>query len=202
MKKKKRHLEPWEIARQCKQVARERRMCDRTPWSAAGIICGYVLLKCEGFKGKRIANVTNKINQMEAEFDAGKINVNDLRDNLLKKAEWSVDYEPYTEDDIHQKKGSYDWWIDQRQIDPQNAINKMTTRYMLFFYTVLMEEYGYGKDRLTRVCKYIEKILIAYQENKVEISSWKRELLEEAGVVFEMPVDPLTQTEGSMMTGC
>lgn len=72
---------------------------------------------------------------------------------------------------------------------------------MLFFFTALMDEYGFGKDRLTRVQDYMNELLLEYQQDKTTVQSWKKALFEEAGVVMEMPVDPLTQTRGSMMTG-
>lgn len=192
----KRHLEPWEIMRQCKRVARERRMCDRTPWTAAGIICGYTLLKSEGFKGKRISSVTNKINEMEADFDAGKIDIEKMRDDLDKKYGLYIWFDNETIKDLNVKKGSYAYWISERQIDPQNSINQITARYMIFFYTVLANEYGYGESRLTRVYDYSQKLLVDYADGKTELSDWRKELLEDAGVVFENPIDPLTQTGG------
>ena len=44
-------------------------------------------------------------------------------------------------------------------------------------------------------------LLLDYQHNKTSISEWKTALFEEAGIVIEMPVDPLTQKSGSIMTG-
>ena len=64
-----------------------------------------------------------------------------------------------------------------------------------------MDEYGFGKERLTRVQGYMNELLVGYQRDKSTVHSWKRALLEEAGVVMEMPVDPLTQIRGSIMTG-
>ena len=64
-----------------------------------------------------------------------------------------------------------------------------------------MDEYGFGKDRLTRVQECMNELLLAYQQDKTTVRSWKKALFDEAGVVMEMPIDPLTQTSGSMMTG-
>ena len=72
---------------------------------------------------------------------------------------------------------------------------------MLFFFNALIDEYGFGKDRLTRAQEYMNELLISYQQDKTTVHSWTKALLDEAGVVMEMPVDPLTQTKGSMMTG-
>lgn len=197
----KRHLTPKEIIAQCKAVARESRMADRTPWTAMGIMCAYVIMRVEGFKGKRILRLASRVNELEDQWSNGKVDVKEISNRLLEKAEWTIEYKAYTEADITSKKGSYQYWLDSKQIDPQNTINEQATRYMLFFFKALIDEYGFGKDRLTRVQEYMNELLISYQQDKTTVHSWTKALLDEAGVVMEMPVDPLTQTKGSMMTG-
>lgn len=196
-----RHLTPQEIMAQCKAVAREKRMAERTPWTAMNIICSYVLMKCEGFKGQRILRIMNKIKALNEQWDKGEINLEDVSKRLHDKAEWTVECKRYTEADITARKGSYRYWLDSMQIAPQNTINEFATRYMLFFFTALMDEYGYGKERLTRVEAYMNQLLHTYQQDKTAVQKWKRELYEDAGVAIEMPIDPLTQTSGSVMTG-
>lgn len=197
----KRHLTPKEIMAQCKAVAREKRMAERTPWSAMSIMCSYVIMKKEGFKGQRILRITNKVNELEEQWEKGEITIEEISNCLCEKADWTIGWKAYTENDIKAKKGSYQYWLDQKQIEPQNTINEQATRYMLFFFTALMDEFGFGKDRLTRVQDYMNELLESYQKDKTTVHEWKKALLEEAGVVIEMPVDPLTQTSGSMMTG-
>lgn len=120
---------------------------------------------------------------------------------MWDKAEWTIEYKEYTQEDIKGKKGTYQYWIDSKQIEPQNKINEQATRYMLFFFTALMDEYGFGKERLTRVEEYLNSLLLDYQQDKTTVKEWKKALYEEAGVLVEMPIDPLTQTSGSLMTG-
>lgn len=198
---KRRHLTPWEIKEQCKAIAREKRMADRSPWSAMNIMCCYVVMKSEGFKGQRILKLTSKVNEMEEQWNQGKIDLGEVSKRLFDKAEWTVESVSYTEADIRAKKGSYKYWLDSKALDPQNTINEQATRYMLFFFTALMDEYGYGKDRLTRVEQYLNQLLLDYREDKTTVREWKMALYKEAGVVVEMPVDPLTQKGESMMTG-
>ena len=197
----KRHLTPKEIIAQCNAIARESRMAERTPWTAMGIMCAYVIMKCESFKTKRILNITSKINEFEEQWSNGKVDLKKISERLYEKAEWTIEYKAYSESDITAKKGSYRYWLDSVQIAPQNTINEQATRYMLFFFTVLMEEYGFGKDRLTRVEEYMNNLLRDYQKDKTTVSEWSRELFNETGIVMEMPIDPLTQTRGSVMTG-
>lgn len=197
----KRHLTPREIIAQCKAVARESRMADRTPWTAMGIMCAYVIMKSENFKGQRILKITEKINALEEQYRNEELTMKDVSKRLYDKAGWTIEHQEYTEADIMARKGTYKYWIDSRQIAPQNAINEQATRYMLFFFTALMDEYGFGKDRLTRVQERINELLLAYQNDKTTVNEWKKALLDDAGVVMEMPIDPLTQRMGSLMTG-
>lgn len=196
-----RHLTPAEIKAQCNQIAREKRMVDRSPWSAMSIICPYVVMKSEGFKGQRISKLIGKITEYEEKYSNGEVDLKEFRERLKLKAEWTLEFNQWTEADITARKGSYHYWLDKIQLDPQNRINQNAERYMLFFFISLMEEFGYGKDRLTRVEEYMNTLLLDYQQNKTSISEWKTALFEEAGIVIEMPVDPLTQKSGSIMTG-
>lgn len=199
--KKKRHLTPQEIITQCNAIARESRMANRTPWTAMSIMCAYVIMKKEGFKGQRILKITNRVNDLEEQWSKGSIKLEEVSKRLYEKADWTIEYKSYTEADITARKGSYRYWLDSVQLAPQNAINEQATRYMLFFFTALMDEYGYGKERLTRVENYLNGLLTDYQQDKTSVGAWKKALFEEAGVLIEMPIDPLTQTSGSLMTG-
>lgn len=201
VKKKKRHLTPQEIMAQCKAVAREKRMADRSPWSAMGVMCSYVLLKKEGFKGQRIFRITEKVNEMEEQWQKGLVSLKEIRKKLWDKAGWTIEYKAYTDADISAKTGEYQYWINKKQMEAQNEINEQATRYMLFFYCALMEVYGYGKDRLTRVQEYMNELLDLYQKDMITVREWKQTLFDEAGVVVEMPVDPLTQERGCIVTG-
>lgn len=176
-------------------------MADRTPWTAMGIVCAYVIMRSENFKGQRIARITGKVNEMEEQWCAGKVDLKEVSKRLYDKADWTIEFKAYTEADIKYRKGTFQHWFDSVQIGPQNTINEQATRYMLFFFTALMEEYGFGKERLTRVEEYMNKLLESYQQDKTTVREWRKALLDEAGVVMEMPIDPLTQTVGSVMTG-
>lgn len=197
---KRRHLTPQEIIAQCNAVNREKRMAERTPWTAMGIMCAYVIMKKERFKGQRILKITKKIDELEEQWSEGKVDLKEISKRLYDKADWTIEYKEYTESDITAKKGSYLYWLDSVQIAPQNTINEQATRYMLFFFTALMDEYRFGKERLTRVKEYLNNLLQDYQQDKTSVRNWKQELYDDAGVVFQMPIDPLTQTAGSLMT--
>lgn len=89
---KKRHLTPAEIKEQCKRIARESRMADRTPWTAMGIMLSYVIMRKEGFKGQRISRIANKVNEMEADWSDGKIDLKEISKRLYDKADWTIEY--------------------------------------------------------------------------------------------------------------
>ena len=47
----------------------------------------------------------------------------------------------------------------------------------------------------------MNELLELYKYDKTSIREWQQDLFKDEGVVFEMPIDPLTQTKGSSMTG-
>lgn len=200
----KRHLTPNEIINQCKIVSREKRMADRTPWTVMSIICPYTLLKSEGYKGQRIAKIVAKIEEYEALWADNKVDLEELKKKVYEKAGGDAEafaYTTYTENDISAKKGSYDFWLDSRQIEAQNAMNAQASRYLVFFFNALIDMEKFGKSRLVRVEEYLNSLMEEYQLNKVTLTTWRMGLYDEAGIVVEMPIDPLTQTKGSTMTG-
>ena len=201
---KRRHLTPQEIMAQCKAIAREKRMAERTPWTVMNIICPYTLLKSEGYKGVRIVKILSKIEEYERMWDSGEINLDELEKRVCEKAggnSESFAYTVYTEEDIKKKKGTYDYWLDSRQIVAQNIMNKEAARYLIFFYNALIDLEGFGKKRLKRIEEKMNSLMSEYQFNRFHLSLWEKELYEEACIAVEMPIDPLTQTKGSIMTG-
>ena len=200
--KGKRHLTPKEIMAQCKAVARECRMADRTPWTIVGILVSYAVMESEDFRGKRILKILNKISEMEELWENGKLDFEDTKQKVYAKiGDGLLEHTTYKESDITHKKGSYDYWLDSKQIDPQNTMNEYLSRYLVFFFTSLIEDFGYGKERLMRVFNYIDNLLQDYRLNRTTISVWRKALREKAGIVLEMPKDTITKTAGSMMLG-
>lgn len=197
-----RHLTKDEIIRQCKYVAREKRMAERSPLTAAPIILCYSLYKSYDFKGQRLNRICQTVNDYMNDFYEGKIDVKTYSDDLKEKIGFTIDWEPYKESDIKHKKGSYEYWIAAREIPAQNKINEYATTYMVFFFTALQEIYGFGPKRCENVKNTMQKYLELYQNDRCTVRDWRKELIDFAGIAFEDPVDPLTQTSGSTMTGC
>ena len=201
---KKRHLTPREIIAQCKAVAREKRMAERTPWTIMNILCPYTLLKCEGYKGQRISKILTKIEEYETQWQDEQVDLEELKKRVYEKADGDSEafsYTVYTEDDITAKKRSFDYWLDSRQIEAQNIMNAQASRYLVFFFNALIDVEHFGKSRLIRVEEYMNSLMEEYRFKRVTVDAWKKALYEDAGIVVEMPIDPLTQTQGSMMTG-
>lgn len=196
------HYTRQQLIAMCNQVARERRMAERSPWTAMNIIFGYTLLKSKEFKGKRIYKISQAIDDYENKYEAGEIDLDAMSDKLVKEYGGPpIEYNHYTEEDILFPKGTFHYWLDSKQIDPQNTINEYSRRYLIFFYTVLAEMYGYREKRIMFIHDETMKNLEAYQDDKVTIRQWQKELYDDAGIWFELPKDPLTQTTGSIMTG-
>lgn len=193
------HFSKAEILAMCNRVARETRMCERTPYTAMPLICLYTMLESESWKQTRLANLATQINEYKEKYDNGELDRERLKKRLFDKAEFDVEFKEYTVDDItsHTK---FLRWIDEKQIAPQNTINELSTEYMLFFFNALMDS-GYGKDRLQRVSNKMMDILNRYVEDKLLLKEMTDALFD-VGIAIEQPIDPVTQTVGSSLTMC
>lgn len=198
---KRRHLTPKEIMAHCKFIAKEKRTAERSPWTVASILASYTMLKSEGFKGQKINKVLTYINELEAKWDSGKVDLEELRTTLAGYGDLPIGYVPYTEADITKRKGSFDYYMDYIELDAQNTINEVATRYIVFFFTALINVYGYGRTRLKRVADFLNNLLTDYQEDRKSLREWKAAILNEAGILIEPPVDPMTQDRTSTMMG-
>ncbi|MBQ0074519.1 MAG: hypothetical protein KBT34_10020 [Prevotella sp.] len=195
---RKKHYTRDEIIKICNQVARERRMAHLTPWTAMSIICGYTLLKEKDFKGKRIHAVSKAVDAYETKYLNGEIDLQEMRRAVIEKCDFLVlEYNAYTEQDIAFRKGTFNHWIDEKQLQPQNAINEFAIRYMIFFFTVLGEMHGYGEKRIKDIYTELNKNLNMYADNKISLKQWQKELMEDAGIWFDVPEDPITKTKGN-----
>ena len=186
-----RHLTREEIIKNCAKVAREKRIANRSAWTAMGNMCGYSMLKSEKFSGQKIAKICSKIDVLEEEYSNNKIDLKKVSDDLMKKADWTIEYIPYEEKDAYGKKGSFEKYFNRESNNACNIVNEYCSRYLLFFFKVLIDDYGFGKIRLTRVKDYLNMIREAYANDNSELKKWKNELLDEAGLVYENPIDPI-----------
>lgn len=189
---RKRQLTKDEILRACKDVAMKNRIAERSAWTAMGIMCGYSIMKSEGFKQKRLADIAQKVSILNDKYLNYEIELEDLAKTLMDKADWTIEVVEYTDNDIISKKKSFDYFYDKRSQEACNKVNNMCMAYLLFFFNVLITDYEFGKVRLTRVKDYLNYIKDAYEADKEQLHVWKKELLE-AGVVYEGPKDPLFQ---------
>lgn len=197
----KRHLTPREIINNCNMIARESRTRSRSTWTAMSILLGYATMKAHGFKGKRINDLIQIMNGYEDQYEAGTLDLADMQERMYQKAGWKIEYVAYQESDIRGKKGSYDYWYDSVQLPIQNDINRIATCYLTFYFNALIDKHGFGKDRLEKVYDEFINVLKVYENDKSIIDKCKLELLEDGGIYFENPIDPLTQTSGSLLTG-
>jgi hypothetical protein len=120
-------------------------------------------------------------------IDNGEVYIEDLQCTLFNKAGWKVEYEPYTENDIKAKPGTYDYQCEKRIMDSNNAINMQSTQYLCVAFNVLMSM-GYGKHRLTRVKDKVVEMFNRYSgDDRESVMVLHKRLFDEAGVYVQMP---------------
>lgn len=187
-----RHLTPKEIAAKCNAIARQRRIATRSPWTALSIVSAYALHTTEKFQGKKLQSIVNDVTEKYNHLYDGDYDIEDYSKRLMDKAGWTIQYEKFSEKDIHAKKGSIDYFFLERQIDPCNDINELSTAYLLLLFNRLIDM-GYGEKRLTRIKDLINTMFADYQEGRVDIDHWEKVLADEAGIAFGRPIDPITE---------
>lgn len=190
---KRRHLTPQELKERLKHAAKQSRMATRTPWTAMGVLTGFALYKSEGFKGQRILKITDAVAEYERRWIDGEITIDDCNARLKEKTGWDVNVTPYTDEDLKSKKGSCRYLLEKTEMEAKNTINMQSARYMVWLFNALMDEYGYGKDRLTRVEEYMLKLIDDYTFSRTTVDAWRKVLRDDLGLVFEQPIDPITQ---------
>ena len=152
----------------------------------------------ETAKQTRLANFNKAIQEKLDAVENGTADVGKMNEELFNKTGFPLTYNEYTEEDITFKKGTFDYWITERQLYPQNEINKHSLNYMVCWFACLMDM-GYGKTRLQRVQDFFDKLLEDYRVDKTSVRAMHSELIAE-GIYVEQPIDPLTRKSGSMMT--
>lgn len=184
---KKRHLSKNEILAKMREVGKLTKGSYNTPFTAMATLCNYVLWKEEGFGQKRLAEYNNRVSEYEYDLDGNKITIQQLSERLMSKADFTIEYLPWTETDITATKNSFMYQMEKRVIDANNTINEMSTRYLLIHFNVLMDN-GYGKTRLVRNKDDLNRYLAnAYTDDGTRIMEFRKELIDKVGICIEMP---------------
>lgn len=195
------HYDRNQILQMCNHVARESRMSSGTSYTAMHILTLHVLLEKYGFKQQRLAKVAEYVNDLEKRFDNGEFSEEEMSNRLFDLADFKIEQVDYTEKDITRKKGTFDYWLDERQIEPMNNINRIASKHMTEFFLAMADLYGWRKVRLERLRKDLADSIDTYQWNKNIASEMRKNLLDE-GIWIEDAIDPLTQSHSrSIMYG-
>lgn len=185
---KKRHMTKNEILRAYNELLIMRKNADKAPFTSMATLCNYILWKDEKWYQKKLADYNQRIADCDRMLDDGVLTLEGINEKLFEKAEFKVDYVPFTYADIKvSEKMGLLYKMEKEIIDNNNTINEMSVRYFLLHYWVLMQM-GYGKTRLERNKDYINKRLGEInRDDKYRIMDLHRELLNSAGIYIEMP---------------
>lgn len=185
---KKKHMTKNDILRAYKEMRDIKHSADKAPFTGMATLCNYVLWKDEGWYQKKLAEYNQCVAECDRLLDEGKLLLSDISKRLFDKAGFTVDYEPYTYEDIRiPKKMGALYKMEMEIIDSQNTINEMSVRYFLIHYNVLMDM-GYGKMRLGRNKDYINsRLAVINKDDGHRVMDLHRELLDGVGVYIEMP---------------
>lgn len=182
------HLSKNELLRKCKELQELKRGASRSPFTGMSTLCNYVMWAEEKWYPKKLAEYNARFAEYDRKIDAGEVLVEDIGKRLRDKAGFEVAYVAYTYADIKVPKSmGFLYQVEKTIIDSNNEINELCVRYLLIHYQVLMDM-GYGDVRLNRNQGYVNKWLTITANDEGEtIMDLRRKLMDEAGIVIEMP---------------
>lgn len=182
------HLTKAELLAQIKHTANVSRKSASAPFTGMAILCNYVLWKTEGYGQKRLADFNQMVNDYYERDMEDELDVKELADRLMEKAEFVVEWEPHKESDNHYSKHKkYRHFMEQKLLDAEDEINRCSTKYLLIQFNVLMD-CGWGKVRLTRYKDALNKQLWQVKDpNGDGALRMRAELMNGTGIIIEMP---------------
>lgn len=181
----KRHRSKNELLAQMRELQRRKMTRFTAPFTGMAIISNFVLWKVEKFTQNKLEKYNQLVNEYYLKINNGDISLDSLADRLFQKAEFKIEFEPYTEDDILvSRKDKYAYAWNKQNIEINNAINDSCREYLIICFNALMDM-GYGKKRLGRVRV---NVLETLNSSGGKVMGMHQELIDGVGIYIEKPI--------------
>ncbi len=194
MKKNKRVDDPRKIAEIMRHIQIQRQASFRSPYTCMLVVFCYVLWKQYRYSQASLVKFTQDFSKYEEKWL--KKPIKELDDRLMEYAGWKIEYVPATEKDFPRYQSVVLQKAIQAQIEDENRIGELSTRYLTYGFCVLADD-GVKKQKLTNIKEKVRKLLdeldIISEKAEKEpgdkgiMDCW-RELIDGAGIYIEKPV--------------
>lgn len=192
----KRHYTPQELCMMAKRTAQNKEISSRSPFTVFSVYSMWNLWKTEGWGAVRLQRYLEIHREWYSLFD------DDLEDDeqyslqliriqeKIKDKDFEFGYVKYTEADMPKdvKEGTFLYNLQMKQLENNNLLNKMSTKYLLAHFNALID-LGFGRIKIRRNRDQMDTLLenaYLYDENKcLEI---RKELVDKLGICIEMPI--------------
>lgn len=182
---KRRQLTKDELLRYAKESKRLDLVADRAPFTGMAVLCNHTLWKEDRWGQKRLQEYNREVAIYEQLLDTGSASLSLLSNALLRKAEFTVEYEPEQNHWVPGK--TFYASLARKRMEQDNKVNELSMRYLLIHFNVLLH-FGWGKVRLERNAKQMNAMLATLSEDTGgTLLDLRQELIDKVGVFIEMP---------------
>lgn len=178
---------PQAILRLRRETELLRQSAERSPFTGILTLFCYTLWKDYKYSQTKLSDFCCKFTEYNEKYENEPYT--ELQNRLNDFAEWTIEYQVFTEADFPRYKSKIAQDCIREQVRCNNRINDLSTRYILYGMVILMED-GFGKKKLTnfkdkfsdRMDKAVDKC-----NGKDFMDLWK-ELVENTGIYIEKPI--------------
>lgn len=183
----KRYDNPQEILKIMRQTELLKQSAERSPFTGILTLFCYTLWKDYKYSQTKLSDFCGKFTEYNEKYENEPFT--ELQSRLMDYADWTIEYQVFTEADFPHYKSKIAQDCIREQVRCNNLINDLSTRYILYGMTILMES-GFQKRKLTnfkdKFYNYIE--MKDANGKKISFMDFHNELFEKTGIFIEMPV--------------
>lgn len=178
---------PQAILRLRRETELLRQSAERSPFTGILTIFCYTLWKDYKYSQTRLSDFCGKFIEYNEKYENEPFT--ELQSNLMDYADWTIEYQVFTEEDFPRYKSKIAQDCIREQVRCNNLINDLSTRYILYGMTILIES-GFQKRKLTnfkdKFNKYIE--ITSDDSKKIGVMDLHKEPADNTGIYIEKPI--------------
>ena len=133
---KKRHLTKAQILAALKDQKQNKMLAEGGPFTGIVTIMNYVLWKYKGWEGNKLIEFNERFHEY---YNDDEPNRKFLYDRLYDACDWGVEFNPFTEADMHKTGNVFYDALMKKNMEYDNTLNALSTMYLLFSFNTLLD---------------------------------------------------------------